>query len=167
AIIPFASGIPIILTTITGGLVGTSGLVGFGGSISGVNIVGGAIDLTSLSDFAFSLPRVGTITALAAYFSTTAELSLVGTTVTIMAQLYESLTPPDNNFTPVVGTIVTLSLPLTGFIPLGTASSGLITGLTIPVTAATRLLLVFSATAAGLSLVNTITGYASGGLGIA
>jgi len=167
AIIPFASGMPITLTTIEGGLVGTSGLVGFGGSISGVNIVGGVIDLTSLSDFAFSLPRAGTITALAAYFSTTAELDFVGTTVTITAQLYESLTPPDNNFTPVVGTIVTLSLPLTGFIPLGTASSGLITGLTIPVTAATRLLLVFSATATGVSLVNTITGYASGGLAIA
>jgi hypothetical protein len=38
--------------------------------------------------------------------------------------------------------------------------------LAIPVTAQTRLLLVFSATAAGLSLINTVTGYASAGVTI-
>jgi hypothetical protein len=38
--------------------------------------------------------------------------------------------------------------------------------LAIPVTAQTRLLLVFSATATGLSLVNTIVGYASAGVTI-
>ncbi|MGQ3739001.1 exosporium glycoprotein BclB-related protein, partial [Bacillus sp. Fil] len=170
AIIPFASGGPVILTTIVGGLIGTTSLVGFGNSATGISLVGGNIDLTGTAlgpiiNFAFSMPRSGTITSLAAYFSITVALSLVGTTVTLTAQLYQSTTP-DNTFSPIPGAIVTLAPPLTGALSLGTISSGIITGLNIPVTPATRLLLVFSATASGISLVNTITGYASAGLGI-
>ncbi|HDW3056528.1 TPA: hypothetical protein RMI67_004227, partial [Bacillus cereus] len=170
AIVPFASGGPVILTTIAGGLVGTTSLVGFGSSATGISIVGGNIDLTGTAlgpiiNFAFSMPRSGTITSLAAYFSVTVALSLVGTTVTLNAQLYQSTTP-DNTFSPIPGAIVTLAPSLTGALALGTISSGIITGLNIPITPATRLLLVFSATASGLSLINTITGYTSAGLGI-
>lgn len=46
AIIPFASGIPLALTTLVGGLVGTVGLVGFGSSGPTVTLAGGTIDLT-------------------------------------------------------------------------------------------------------------------------
>ncbi|MCP1184104.1 exosporium glycoprotein BclB-related protein [Paenibacillus sp. 1781tsa1] len=170
AIIPFASGGPAILTTIAGGLVGTTSLIGFGSSATGVSILGGTIDLTGtvvgpLINFAFSVPRDGVITSIAAYFSTTAALALVGSTVTITAQLFSSPTP-DNAFTAVPGAIVTLAPPLTGIIALGTISNGITTGLAIPVTAETRLLLVFSATATGLTLVNTVVGYASGGVNI-
>ncbi|WP_315373038.1 exosporium glycoprotein BclB-related protein, partial [Paenibacillus xylanexedens] len=170
AIIPFASGGPAILTTILGGLVGTTSLIGFGSSATGVSILGGTIDLTGtivgpLINFAFSVPRDGVITSIAAYFSTTAALALVGSTVTITAQLFSSPTP-DNAFTAVPGAVVTLAPPLTGIIALGSISNGITTGLTIPVTAQTRLLLVFSATAAGLTLVNTVVGYASGGVNI-
>ncbi|MGN7412731.1 exosporium glycoprotein BclB-related protein [Paenibacillus sp. SAF-068] len=170
AIIPFASGGPAILTTIAGGLVGTTSLIGFGNSATGVSILGGTIDLTGtvvgpLINFAFSTPRDGVITSIAAYFSTTASLALVGSTVTITAQLFSSPTP-DNAFTAVPGAIVTLAPPLTGIIALGSISNGITTGLAIPVTAETRLLLVFSATAAGLTLVNTVVGYASGGVNI-
>lgn len=170
AIIPFASGGPAILTTVLGGLVGTTSLIGFGSSATGVSILGGTIDLTGtivgpLINFAFSVPRDGVITSIAAYFSTTAALALVGSTVTITAQLFSSPTP-DNAFTAVPGAVVTLAPPLIGIIALGSISNGITTGLTIPVTAQTRLLLVFSATAAGLSLVNTVVGYASGGVNI-
>ncbi|WP_405172692.1 exosporium glycoprotein BclB-related protein [Paenibacillus sp. FSL H8-0280] len=170
AIIPFASGGPAILTTVLGGLVGTTSLIGFGSSATGVSILGGTIDLTGtivgpLINFAFSVPRDGVITSIAAYFSTTAALALVGSTVTITAQLFSSPTP-DNAFTAVPGAVVTLAPPLTGIIALGSISNGITTGLTIPVTAQTRLLLVFSATAAGLTLVNTVVGYASGGVNI-
>ncbi|WKL01636.1 exosporium glycoprotein BclB-related protein [Paenibacillus amylolyticus] len=170
AIIPFASGGPAILTTILGGLVGTTSLIGFGSSATGVSILGGTIDLTGtivgpLINFAFSVPRDGVITSIAAYFSTTAALALVGSTVTITAQLFSSPTP-DNAFTAVPGAVVTLAPPLTGIIALGSISNGITTGLTIPVTAQTRLLLVFSATATGLSLVNTVVGYASGSVNI-
>ncbi|WP_413409119.1 exosporium glycoprotein BclB-related protein [Paenibacillus amylolyticus] len=170
AIIPFASGGPAILTTILGGLVGTTSLIGFGSSATGVSILGGTIDLTGtivgpLINFAFSVPRDGVITSIAAYFSTTAALALVGSTVTITAQLFSSPTP-NNAFTAVPGAVVTLAPPLTGIIALGSISNGITTGLTIPVTAQTRLLLVFSATATGLTLVNTVIGYASGGVNI-
>ncbi len=170
AIIPFASGGPAIMATIAGGLVGTTSLVGFGSSATGISPIGGVIDLTGTAlgpmiNYAFSAPRAGTITSIAAYFSTTVTLALAGTTVTITAQLFSSTTP-DNTFTPIPGAIVTLAPPLTGVVTLGTISNGITTGLSIPVTPETRLLLVFSATATGASLINTIIGYASAGLTI-
>ncbi|MDV5740714.1 collagen-like exosporium glycoprotein BclA3, partial [Clostridioides difficile] len=169
AIIPFASGIPLSLTTIAGGLVGTPGFVGFGSSAPGLSIVGGVIDLTNaagtLTNFAFSMPRDGTITSISAYFSTTAALSLVGSTITITATLYQS-TAPNNSFTAVPGATVTLAPPLTGILSVGSISSGIVTGLNIAATAQTRFLLVFTATASGLSLVNTVAGYASAGIAI-
>ncbi|KUP22592.1 hypothetical protein AWJ19_33595 [Paenibacillus sp. DMB5] len=170
AIIPYASGVPAALTTVLGGLLNTSSLIGFGNSATGVTITGGVIDLTgaagTLLNFAFSVPRAGTITSLAAYFSTTAALALVGSTVTITAQLFRSTTP-NNTFTAVPGALVTLAPPLTGVVALGTISSGLTSGLSIPVTAGERLLLVFSASVtAGLDVATTVGGYASGGLTI-
>ena len=171
-IIPYASGLPVTLTTIAGGLVGTTALVGFGNSANGVSILGGTIDLSGASivagtpiNMAFSAPRDGTITAISAYFSVTTALSITGTTVTITAQLYRSTTP-NNTFTAVPGAVVTLAPALTGLLAIGASSNGLITGLNIPVTSQTRLLLVFSATATGLSLAQTIIGYASGGVAI-
>jgi BclB C-terminal domain-containing protein len=169
AMIPFASGTPVALTTTTGGLVGNTGLIGFGNSASGVSPVGGNIDITggpgTLINFAFSAPRSGTITSIAAYFSSTVALTLVGTTVTITAQLYRSSTP-DNTFTPVAGTDVTLAPVLTGVLGTGTIANGIITGLSIPVVAQERYLLVFSTTATGVSLINTVSGYASAGVNI-
>jgi BclB C-terminal domain-containing protein len=170
AIIPYASGGPIIMTSIAGGLVGTTSLIGFGSSATGVSILGGVIDLTGTAigpiiNTAFSVPRAGTITSMSGFFSNTVGLSLVGSTVTITAQLYSSTTP-DNTFSPVPGAVVTLAPPLTGIIGLGDTSNGLTTGLAIPVTAGTRLLMVYSITAAGLSLINNVTGYASGGVTI-
>ncbi|MDN4084583.1 exosporium glycoprotein BclB-related protein [Paenibacillus polymyxa] len=170
AIIPFASGGPAILTTIAGGLVGTTSLIGFGSSATGISLVGGIIDLTGtlvgpVINFAFSVPRGGVITSIAGYFSTTAALTLLGSSVSITAQLFSSPTP-NNTFIAVPGATVTLTPPLTDIVALGTTSSGIATGLAIPVTAQTRLLMVFSATATGISLVNTVVGYASAGVTI-
>ncbi|WP_339297590.1 exosporium glycoprotein BclB-related protein [Paenibacillus sp. FSL R5-0623] len=169
-IIPYASGLPVALTTVLGGLLNTSSLVGFGNSATGVSVNGGIIDLTgaagTLLNFAFSASRAGTITSLAAYFSTTAGLSLVGSTVTITAQLFRSTTP-NNSFTAVPGALVTLAPPLTGVLALGTISSGVTIGLSIPVSAGDRLLMVFSASVtAGIDVATSIAGYASGGLTI-
>lgn len=146
AIIPFASGNPIVMTTILGGLVGTGGVVGFGSSALGVSLSGGTIDLTGgagiLLNLAFSAPRDGTITSIAGYFSNVLGLALVGSTVTITAQLYSSTTP-NNLFTPIPGAVATLAPALTGIVALGGTSNGITTGLSIPVTAQTRLLMVF------------------------
>jgi len=169
AIIPYSSGLPVTLTTVLGGLAGTNALVGFGSSAAGVSVLGGTIDLTgaagTLLNFAFSVPRAGTITSLAGYFSNTLSLALVGSTVTIQAQLYRSTTP-NNTFTAVPGATVTLAPGLTGIVSLGQTANGVTSGLNIPVNAQDRLLLVFSATASGLSLLNTVVGYASAGLTI-
>ena len=170
AIIPFASGIPVTLTTVAGGLVGTTGLLGFGSSAPGVTLLGGDIDITGtiagpLIDFAFSVPRDGTITSIAATFSNTATVALVGATVTITAQLYTA--PATSNvFTPIPGAIVILAPALTGTIALGAISSGITTGLAIPVTAGTRLMMVFSTTATGTELLTETVGYASAGVNI-
>jgi len=164
AIIPYASGTPALLTTVLGGLLGTSSIVGFGSSATGISIVGGAIDLTGLTNFAFSVPDDGTITSMAAYLSTSAAVSLIGSTATITAQLFSSSTP-DDTFVPIPGAVVTLAPALTGLISIGEVSSGITTGLAIPVTAGTRLLLVFSADiTAGLDVASVIAGYVSAGI---
>ena len=65
--------IPVSLTTIAGGLVGLPGFIGFGNSAPGLTALGATIDLTgtsglSLLNFAYSIPRAGTITAIDASF---------------------------------------------------------------------------------------------------
>ncbi|MNO66584.1 hypothetical protein D3C76_573780 [compost metagenome] len=157
------------MTTILGGLVGTTSLVGFGSSATGISLVGGNIDLTGtlagpIINFAMSVPRSGVITSVSAYFSNTIALSLLGTTINVTAQLFQS-SIPDNTFTPIPGAFVPLP-PMTGNIILGTHVSGATFGINFPVTAQTRLLMVFSATASGLDLINTVTGYASAGFTI-
>ena len=169
AIIPFASGLPVALTTIAGGLAGLPAFVGFGSSAQGLTLLGSSINITNasgtLSNFAFQVPRNGVITSFSAFFSTTLALSLIGSTITVNAQIYQSTTP-NNVFTPIAGTLISLTPSLSGVISIGTLLNGALTGLNIPVTAQTRLMLVFSATASGITLVNTIAGYASAGLSI-
>jgi BclB C-terminal domain-containing protein len=162
AIIPFASGEPIVVTTAALGLVGTTSLVGFGSSFPGVSLAGANIDLSAVSNYAFSVPRSGVITSISGFFSTTVAASLIGTAITIKAQIYRS---NGNLFTPVPGATVNLN-PLTGFITIGSTVQGITSGLNVPVTAGERLLLVFSSTATGLNLINVMAGYASAGLSI-
>jgi BclB C-terminal domain-containing protein len=92
-------------------------------------------------------------------------MALVGTAVTVTAQLYESSTP-DDTFTAIPGATVTLSPAFTGVLAIGTITNGTTTGLSIPVTDQTRLMVVFSATAAGVSLIQTVTAYTDAGIGI-
>jgi BclB C-terminal domain-containing protein len=161
------SGEPSQMTTIAGGLEGdVSELPPEGiGVVNGVESEGGVIDTTDEKNEAEMMPRDGTITSLSAYISTNAAQSLVGTTLTVTAQLYESSTP-DDTFSPVPGAIVTLAPAFTGVLAIGTISNGTTTGLSIPVTNQSRLMVVFSATAAGISLINTVSGYTSAGIGI-
>jgi hypothetical protein len=56
---------------------------------------------------------------------------------------------------------VTAAPSLTGVDAIGTISNGMTTGLSIPVTAGTRGVIVVSVTAAGVSLINTVPMYAS------
>jgi BclB C-terminal domain-containing protein len=167
AIIPYASGItPVVLTTVLGGLVGTTSLLGFGISVPGISILGGTITLPGgLPNFAFSVPRDGVITSIAANFSTTLGLNLVGSTATVTAELFSA--PPTSNIFSPTGASVTLAPSLTGIINIGDTISGINNTLAIPVTAGQRLLLVYSvAITAGLPIAATLTGTASAGVSI-
>lgn len=165
AIIPFSSGEAVALTTLLGGIAGTQGIIGFGSSTEAA-LVAGLIDTTNIFNMAFSMPREGVITSIAAYFSVTVDAFLVGSEVTITAQLYGSATP-NNIFSPIPGTQVTLSPTLTGLVDVGTITSGIVTGLSISVPAETRLMMVFSAAVTGgVDIATIITGVASAGVSI-
>lgn len=167
AIIPFASGAPVTLTTLAGGLSGTAALLGFGNSASGISNLGSIIDLTAGGNInmAFSVPRTGTVTSLSGFFSTTVAQSLIGTSLTVTAQLYRAdISLGGNQFTPIPGAMVTFDSPYTGIVPIGETRAGTATGLNVPVAAGDRLLLVFSTTAIGISLVSSLQGHASAGI---
>ena len=153
------------MTSVLAGTAGTQGLIGFGTAGTLVSVLGGTLSLAGgpglLQNLAFYVPRDGTITSIAGYFSTTAAVTLLGT-VTITARLYESTTP-NNTFTQIA--TLPLTPTLSGVVSLGTISSAVGT-FSIPVTAGTRLLLVFTATSSGLDIATVIAGYASGGVGI-
>jgi BclB C-terminal domain-containing protein len=170
SIITYASNTPVTLTTIAGGLAGTGALIGFGNSVSGITVSGATIDITGGAgismNLGFTAPRNGTLKSMSAFFSIAAGLSLTGTTVTIKAQLYKSNSIGSNVFSPVAGTLITLSPGLTGILTAGTTSTGMLSGLAIPVTAQSRYMLVYSSASAGLSLITTTIGYASAGLSI-
>jgi len=153
------------LTTVLGGLAGTHGIIGFGANDTAL-VAGGIIDTTGSFNLAFSMPRDGVITAISAYFSVGAAATLIGSTITITAQLWSS-TAPNDVFSPIPGTLVTLSPPLTGIVTVGTLSFGSLTGLSIPVTQDTRIMMVFSARVTdGIDIATIITGFASGGVSI-
>ena len=162
AIIPFSSGDPLAVTVLAGGLVGLPGLIGFGNSIQALTVLGGTIDTSGLTNYAFSMPRDGTITALAAYLSATAILALLAP-LTYTVQVYSSTTP-DDIFSPVPGAVVNIVIPAS--IAIGDTFNDIATGLSIPVTEQTRLLLVASATGGGLILGGSVVGFVSAGLSI-
>lgn len=169
-LVTYASGTtPLILTTLASGLVDQVGIVGFGSSLSILH--SDLIDLTTggiNTAYAFSMPENGTITSIAGFFSVTAAASLLGAETNVTAQLYVS-TAPDNTFTAINGTSLTLTPPLFGVLSIGDISFGNITGLDIPVAANDRILLVFSITTTSgsdISLVNSVTGIAGAGVGL-
>lgn len=165
AIIPLSSGTPVSMTTNNEGVDGVPSFIGFGSSDIGAEALKTTINITELANHAFSMPRDGIITSLSAFFSTSQQINLTGTNVTINARLYSSSTP-SNVFTEIPGTLITLTPALTGIVNEGFISRGIITGLAIPVTAETRLMVVFTSKSTGERFQNTIVGYASAGIGI-
>jgi BclB C-terminal domain-containing protein len=158
-----SSGEPVVATTIAGGLTGQVAVLPLDGDQAGTaQLTGSVLDQTGgpgQTVPAQTFPTDETIQSITLFTSTTSALSLVGTTVTVSAQLYTSATP-DNTFTPVPGALVIAAPSLTGVDAIGTISNGMTTGLSIPVTAGTRGVIVISVTAAGLSLVNAVPMYA-------
>lgn len=159
-----SSGEPAVLTTGPGGLVDQVAVLPLSGDQAGsAQLSGPVLDMTggpSQIVPAQTFPTDETIKSMTVFASTTVAQALVGTTVTVTAQLYTSTTP-DNTFTPVPGAVVTASPPLTGVVPIGAISNGITTGLAIPILAQTRGVIVVSVTATGISLINTVPMYVS------
>ncbi|MGE3792989.1 MAG: exosporium glycoprotein BclB-related protein [Dehalococcoidia bacterium] len=169
AVLSASSGLPATMTTTGGGLADTSAVLPLAGqgSAGGVTMAGGVIDLTGgpgIITAGGSVAKAIVVTDLHAAFSTTSALALVGTTVTITAQLYVS-PDCDNSYTAVPGAMVTLTPTLTGVIAAGTTSEGLTSGLSIPISAGTCAVSVVSAGAAGVDPLTVVSGYASVGIG--
>ena len=153
------------MTTVLGGLVGTTSLIGFGGSEPGVSLVGNDISTALLPlEYSFTVPQAGTITAMSATFKNTVALTLIGSTITITAQVFRA-PAGSNTFSPTTA-VLNLAPPLSGVIAIGSLSFASSSTISVPVAQGDRLLMVFSATAGGLSLINTVTGGASAGLTI-
>jgi BclB C-terminal domain-containing protein len=165
AIIPYASGAPIEMTTLLGGLAGTTSVLGFGTSATGISLIGGSINAATLTNFAYSVPRSGTITSISGFFSVTLGLNIIGSSLDIHAQLF-SAPAGSNLFLPVPGAVANLTPSLTGVVNVGDTASGTTSGLSIPVIAGSRLLLVYSTTMTGFGVGNVVTGYASAGVSI-
>ncbi|MDF2716155.1 MAG: collagen-like repeat preface protein, partial [Paenibacillus sp.] len=161
AVVPFASGTPVTLTTDAAGASDQGGLIGFGASTDAI-VAGGTIDTTNINNFAFSAPRNGTITAISGFFSISAAPTIpVGETVTINASLFVSAAP-DNSFVQVAQVALAptfTSASVTGNFTFNVANPG------IAVTTQSRLLMVFSSTSSP-GAVTSIPGYASAGITI-
>jgi len=163
SIIPFASGIvPVVLTAVLGGAIGTVSMVGFGTSIPGVTLTGTNIDLTAATGTeAFSVPRAGTITSISASLSATVAATLVGGTATVRAQIYRA--PAGSNIFSPTDAFVDLA-PALSTIAIGTITFGTRNVTPVPVVAGDRLLMIFSLTSTGI--VAAVTGNASAGINI-
>lgn len=164
AIIPYASGTPVTLTSLVGGLVGLPAVVGFGENLPLLSVLETTIDLTGLTDLTFIAPRDGIITELSVFFSTAVALSVIGSDITITAQLF-SANPASNILTQVPESVVNLSPVLSGTISIGDIAV-VNAPLNIPVTAGTRLALVLSISVSGVAIATELVGTVSGGLSI-
>ena len=145
AIIPFAS---------DGGIeIGHDGpgvtadqvyVVGFGNSFR-ARIESGRLDLSDEihENLAFTLPRDGVVTSIAASFKFAAPPKLFHDEPgpPIIAQLWEA-TGPDDVFSRIPGALVSMPIETD---TRNLVLSGISTGLAIPLTAQTRILMVFSA----------------------
>ena len=69
-----------------------------------------------------------------------------------------------NAYEPILNTLV--SNELTGVISLGHMASNSISNLNIPLAANDKIVVLISATATGLSLINTSTGFVSASIGL-
>jgi BclB C-terminal domain-containing protein len=163
SLIPFGSDTLITLSG-NGGAATTAALLGFGSSIDNVSFTGGVLAGNNLASgnyaFAFSMPEAGVINSLALYFTNNASASVTAGSF-IEALIFTSPTP-DNAFTPV-GT-VQIPIPGTSIAPF-TSFSGAVTGLNLPVTAQTRILVGVLFVSQG-GTPTSITGYAGAGLGL-
>ncbi|EON71228.1 exosporium glycoprotein BclB-related protein [Lysinibacillus sphaericus] len=166
SIIPFSSGItPVILASLVTGLIATPSLIGFGTAVPGVTIVGNTIDLSGIVTEAFSVPRPGNITAISASFTATIALAVIAGTTTVTATVYRA--PAGSSLFTATSATVNLAPAFTGLVSLGQTAFASANVAPVPVVTGDRLLMVYSITTSGVTVVQTLTGTASAGITIA
>lgn len=145
----------------------TGSIIGLGLSSNAVSTAGNQITLAAGdSNLAFTIPRNGSITSMAAHFVLTTGLTVpAGTVVTIQARIYRAVG---------VSNIFNATNAFVNLTPISTtvAAGHIVTGSanilpSVPVGIGDRLLVVFTATATGPALGSDITGDATAGTTIA
>ncbi|MGY3185746.1 exosporium glycoprotein BclB-related protein [Lysinibacillus sp. TE18511] len=170
SIIAFSSGLTTLLTTAANGLIGAVSLVGFGSTVTGLALAGNNVDLTNLAfTEAFTVPRTGNVTSIAASFTVTTAIALPGLpgTTVVNARIYRA--PAGSAVFSPTDVSVNLNPALVGVINVGTVLSGTSDSFPpLPVVAGDNLLMVFSITATGTAptLAATVIGTASAGITI-
>lgn len=165
--IPYASGTPVSLTTITGGLAGTYATLGFGSHAASSTVLDTTLDLAStgggMANTSYVTPNSITYESITAVFSTVGNLNLIATDVTIFAAMYSA--PIDSNtYTQVAGSKVMLEPSLSGIVAPGTIVSGHLGGIASEgsiIEGQHKVVIAVWAEAEGLILVNSLSGYAS------
>jgi len=162
-LIPFASGGTITVGTAPFSFSRSIGLVGFGNSVTTTAFVsGGPLSLSNGPNLAFVVPSSGIITDISGFFSSNSTHN-GSSNITINCLVYISDAFNSNNFNPVAGGAVTISPNYLSVTPPGTTATGTLSGLNIPVTAGSRIMMVVSA-ADNPFFTSSISGYFSGGI---
>jgi len=163
--VPFASGLPVRLSTAGTGLEQVA-LLGFGSARGNMPKIGNTVDLRAGPDLntnmAFTLATDRELRAISGSFCTVDSTQFIDTAVTVNADLYEA-TPDDTIFRIVPGSNVQLLPSLTGPVAAGRCISGRQDGLRVPLRARFKYMLVFSLKAVGRTLDQSIDGFAGGG----
>jgi BclB C-terminal domain-containing protein len=155
-VMAWSSGLPIVLQN---GV--TTSLIGFGNFESYISLgPGGMINLGSAItsvNYAFLMPRDGTITSMSAHFSSRNQYNFAaGLSGQIVAQLY-SCDDYFTNFQEVPGATCTMVQPVSGSVMTGQTFWTNINNLSIPVTQGQRFLVLFRFTG---NITSEIRGYA-------
>lgn len=170
SIIAFSSGLPTLLTTAVNGFISAVSLVGFGSTVTGLALAGNNVDLTNLAfTEAFTVPREGNVTSIAASFTVTTGIALPGLpgTTVVNARIYRA--PAGSAVFSPTNVNVNLNPALLGVVNVGTVLSGTSDSFPpLPVVAGDNLLMVFSITATGAAatLAATVVGTATAGITI-
>lgn len=157
-----------VITTIGGGNLGQISLQPLSGYLLTpiyTTFPGGTIYFSNSSFVGLmqTLPGPATFTQMSGPLALESPLALTGTTVTIFAQLFKYVAG-NGTAGRVSGTICTFSPALTGAVSAGNISTCSVTGFSATYAAGDMAFIVIRATAAGVSLLNTISFDASIGV---
>ena len=144
------------MTTVAGGV---------SGNVIALPLSGLGFDGAQPDDVTQAFSSNAVLTSVVGQITTNSSMSLIGTTITVTAQVYSA--PPGLTPQPVPGSQCTAVPSFTGIIAIGTTATFNCSGLSIPILAGDVGYIQVSATAAGITLINSIPIHAAVSLGLA